>query len=97
MSTTRISDSDLASVALYDKVNQMVEEIDEEKQLISNLEQTLSESTTKYPSSKAVKEAIDAKDSLPEQDGKDGKALFTDGENAYWGDVSGVTIRDWSV
>lgn len=70
MSTTRISDSDLASVALYDKVNQMVEELETD---------------------------IENKDSLPEQDGKTGKALFTDGENAYWGDVSGVTIRDWSV
>lgn len=30
MSTTRISDSDLASVALYDKVNQMVDEVDSE-------------------------------------------------------------------
>ena len=31
MSTTRISDSDLASVALYDKVNAIANEIDEEK------------------------------------------------------------------
>lgn len=70
MSTTRISDSDLASVALYDKVNQMVDELEND---------------------------IENKDSLPEQDGKTGKALFTNGTNAYWGDVSGVTIRDWSV
>lgn len=70
MSTTRINDNDLADVALYDKVNQMVEELETD---------------------------IENKDSLPEQDGKTGKALFTDGTNAYWGDVSGVTIRDWSV
>lgn len=70
MSTTRISDSDLASVALYDKVNQMVDELEND---------------------------IENKDSLPEQDGKTGKALFTNGTNAYWGDVSGVTIRDWGV
>ena len=31
MSTTRINDSDLASVALYDKVNAIANEIDEEK------------------------------------------------------------------
>lgn len=70
MSTTRISDSDLASVALYDKVNQMVDELETD---------------------------IENKDSLPEQAGKTGKALFTNGTNAYWSDVSGVTIRDWSV
>lgn len=33
---------------------------------------------------------------FPSQTGKAGKALLTDGENAYWGDTSGVIIRDWS-
>ena len=68
MSTTRISDSDLASVALYDKVNQMVDELEND---------------------------IENKDSLPEQDGKAGKALFTDGTNGYWGDVIMPTITYW--
>lgn len=70
MSTTRISDSDLASVALYDKVNQMVDELEND---------------------------IENKDSLPEQDGKTGNVLFTDGAKAYWGEVSTIIIRDWSV
>lgn len=67
------------------------------KQDIANLSQTLDTSTTKYPSNAAVKAAIDAKDSLPSQAGNEGKALITDGENAYWGDTSGVIIRDWSL
>lgn len=33
---------------------------------------------------------------FPPQEGNAGKALLTDGENAYWGDTSGVIIRDWS-
>lgn len=60
------------------------------KQDISNLSQTLDDSTTKYPSNKAVKTAIDAKDSLPSQTGNSGKFLTTDGSSASWKDVSGV-------
>nr|DAM10457.1 MAG TPA: hypothetical protein [Caudoviricetes sp.] len=67
------------------------------KQDIANISQVLDTSTTKYPSNAAVKAAIDAKDSLPSQTGNEGKALLTDGENAYWGDTSGVIIRDWSL
>lgn len=33
---------------------------------------------------------------FPSQTGNAGKALLTDGENTYWGDTSGVIIRDWS-
>lgn len=59
------------------------------KQDISNLSQTLDNSTTKYPSNKAVKTAIDAKDSLPSQSGQSGKFLTTDGTNPSWADVGG--------
>lgn len=34
-------------------------------------------------------------DTLPNQLGNEGKALFTDGENAYWGDVIMPTITYW--
>jgi hypothetical protein len=57
------------------------------KQDISNLSQTLDDSTTKYPSNKAVKTAIDAKDSLPSQSGQSGKFLTTNGTTASWGTV----------
>ena len=56
------------------------------RQLTSNLSQTIDNSTTKYPSNKAVKAAIDAKDSLPSQSGQSGKFLTTDGTTASWGD-----------
>ena len=59
------------------------------KQDISNLSQTLDDSTTKYPSNKAVKTAIDAKDSLPSQAGNNGKFLTTNGTTASWADVGG--------
>ena len=59
------------------------------KQDISNLSQTLDDSTTKYPSNKAVKTAIDAKDSLPSQAGNNGKFLTTNGTNPSWADVGG--------
>ena len=34
--------------------------------------------------------------SLPDQTNNQGKFLTTDGTNAYWEDVGGVIIRDWS-
>ena len=61
----------------------------EGKQDIANLSQTLDNSTTKYPSNKAVKTAIDAKDSLPSQSGQSGKFLTTNGTTASWADVGG--------
>lgn len=63
-------------------------------QTIANLSQTIDTSTGKYPSNKAVKEAIDAKDSLPSQTGNSGKTLLTDGENAYWGTPSVFDLFD---
>lgn len=66
-----------------------------EKQDIANLSQTLDNSTTKYPSNKAVKTAIDAKDSLPSQSGQSGKFLTTDGTTASWADVTSSTITYW--
>ena len=53
-------------------------------QKVSNLSQVINESETNYPSNKAVKTAIDAKDSLPSQTGNAGKFLTTDGTNASW-------------
>lgn len=41
------------------------------------------------PSTKAVKTAIDAKDSLPSQAGNNGKFLTTDGTTASWADIDG--------
>ena len=60
------------------------------KQDISNLSQTLDNSTTKYPSNKAVKTAIDAKDSLPSQAGNNGKFLTTNGTNPSWQNVDAL-------
>ena len=60
------------------------------KQDISNLSQTLDDSTTKYPSNKAVKTAIDAKDSLPSQAGNNGKFLTTNGTNPSWQNVDAL-------
>lgn len=57
------------------------------KQDIANLSQTLDNSTTKYPSNKAVKTAIDAKDSLPDQTGNADKFLKTDGTTASWAEI----------
>lgn len=57
------------------------------RQLTSNLSQTIDESTSKYPSNAAVKAAIDAKDSLPSQTGNSGKFLTTNGTTASWGTV----------
>ena len=62
------------------------------RQTTDNLSQTLDTSTTKYPSNKAVKMAIDAKDSLPSQAGQRGKFLTTDGSSASWGTVTMTTI-----
>lgn len=61
-------------------------------QTTANLSQTLDTSTTKYPCNKAVKDAIDAKDSLPSQSGNSGKFLTTNGSTASWGEVTMTTI-----
>lgn len=91
---------DQVSRTRIEETREQIESVDtllDAKQDIANISQTLDTSTTKYPSNAAVKAAIDAKDSLPSQTGNKGKALLTDGENAYWGDTSGVIIRDWSL
>ena len=67
------------------------------KQDISNLSQTLDNSTTKYPSNKAVKTAIDAKDSLPSQSGQSGKFLTTNGTTASWADVGSKINTPFSL
>ena len=45
-------------------------------------------STNTVPSTKAVKTAIDAKDSLPSQSGNDGKFLTTNGTTTSWATVN---------
>ena len=62
------------------------------RQTTANLSQTLDTSTSKYPCNKAVKDAIDAKDSLPSQSGNSGKFLTTNGTTASWGEVTMTTI-----
>lgn len=53
-------------------------------QKIENLSQELDNDTTKYPSNKAVKEAVDKKDSYPEQIGHEGEFLQTNGDKTSW-------------
>ena len=61
-------------------------------QKVSNLSQVINESETNYPSNKAVKTAIDAKDSLPSQTGNAGKFLTTDGTNASWDYLTSLPV-----
>ena len=61
-------------------------------QKVSNLSQVINESETNYPSNKAVKTAIDAKDSLPSQAGNAGKFLTTDGTNASWDYLTSLPV-----
>ena len=73
-----------------------MKEIDKiEYQTLDNLSQTLDDSTEKYPCNAAVKAAIDAKDSLPDQTDNAGKFLTTDGNTASWDDVVSTTITYW--
>jgi hypothetical protein len=44
----------------------------------------LEDDSTKYPSSKAVKDAVDKKDSYPEQIGHEGEFLQTNGDKTSW-------------
>lgn len=53
-------------------------------QKVENLSQELDNDTTKYPSNKAVKEAVDKKDSYPEQIGHEGEFLQTNGDKTSW-------------
>ena len=53
-------------------------------QKIENITQTLEDDSTKYPSSKAVKDAVDKKDSYPEQIGHEGEFLQTNGDKTSW-------------
>lgn len=61
-------------------------------QTVGNLSQTIDESTTKYPSNAAVKNAIDAKDSLPPQSETTDMQFLA----SKYDDTTGTSVALWS-